>query len=456
MIKGKKGLIISLALIVLLAAATFVVLGINKGDNNKVTDNNKDAYVIVSEAAETLSSVKVESETVNLEAVNSGDSDWTITGFDNGEVSSAKAYELVGTVSNLTSKNKYDNPKDLSEYGLSEPKTTVTLTKKDGGKIKLYIGSLSPTLGEYFVMREGDSSVYTVYSYKVEVILRPVSYYTDFNRLKIEPADISGIKIERPADTIELRVRKDIDKYSPVVWEMLSPYKSAANDDYIDNKLIEPLSKIEITTPIEDADGGFKEKDTRLMLTITPFDNVTGKYGAEKSEILEIGASVGNETYVRYDGRVYKVPTEDISFVDDTAFNIVSKMQLLVNIAKVKTVTLEYGNNIHKLDISKSGDNKYSFKLDDKSADTAATQAIYESLISISADNVYTGIETGETVLKITYDCIDDSDDTVIEIKKTGDLRCAIERNGKIDFTMKNSKVTEFTEAFEKYVQDNQ
>lgn len=453
--KSKKGLIITLILVILLAAGTFIVLGINKNDGSNTAGNSGDTYVIVSESAEKLSSVEVNAPELDIKAVNNGTSDWTIAGYDSKEISSAKAYELVGTVSNLTSKNKYDAPEDLSSYGLDNPQITVTLSKKDGGEIKLYIGDKSPVLGDYFIMREGDNNVYTVYAYKVEAILQPVSYYTDFNRLSIEATDVSGIRIERPSDTIELKVRDDIDPYSSVVWEMLSPYKSSANDDYIDSKIIEPLSKIELTAPVSETDSGFDIKDTRLILTITPYDNVTGTYGDEQTEILEIGASKGAETFVRYEGRVYSVPTENISFVDDAAFNIVSKMQLLVNIAKVKAVTVEYDGKSHKIDISKSSDNKYSFMLDEKETDTSAAQSIYESIISIAADNVYTSQETDETVLKITYDGIDDKDDTVIEIKRTSDLRCAIERNGQIDFTVKYSKITEFIDTFEKYIEDN-
>ena len=33
-----------------------------------------------------------------------------------------------------------------------------------------------------------------------------------------------------------------------------------SNDDYIDNKILAPIEEISLTTPIENADGGFSEK----------------------------------------------------------------------------------------------------------------------------------------------------------------------------------------------------
>ncbi len=32
----------------------------------------------------------------------------------------------------------------------------------------MIIGDLSPTLGEYFVMKDGDNTVYTMYDFKVD------------------------------------------------------------------------------------------------------------------------------------------------------------------------------------------------------------------------------------------------------------------------------------------------
>ena len=34
----------------------------------------------------------------------------------------------------------------------------------------MIIGDLSPTLGEYFVMKDGDNTVYTMYDFKVDTL----------------------------------------------------------------------------------------------------------------------------------------------------------------------------------------------------------------------------------------------------------------------------------------------
>ena len=79
---------------------------------------------------------------------------------------------------------------------------------------------------------------------------------------------------------------------------MVQPYQSGANDDYIDNKILAPIEEISLTTPIENADGGFSEKSPVLMITVKPYDNSTGKYGEEYTETLTIGRTEGDMTYV--------------------------------------------------------------------------------------------------------------------------------------------------------------
>ena len=72
--KSKKGLIITLILVILLAAGTFIVLGINKNDGSNTAGNSGDTYVIVSESAEKLSSVEVNAPELDIKAVNNGTS----------------------------------------------------------------------------------------------------------------------------------------------------------------------------------------------------------------------------------------------------------------------------------------------------------------------------------------------------------------------------------------------
>ena len=94
-------------------------------------------------------------------------------------------------------KNKIEeNPADLSQYGLDNPQVTVTVEKKNGQIDKMIIGDLSPTLGEYFVMKDGDNTVYTIYDFKVDTLKKPISYYKKgVNRFSINMTILMTLKI---------------------------------------------------------------------------------------------------------------------------------------------------------------------------------------------------------------------------------------------------------------------
>ena len=235
---------------------------------------------------------------------------------------------------------------------------------------------------------------------------------------------------------------------------MVLPYQSGANDDYIDNKILEPIESIALNTPLEGVDGGFSDTSPELTISITPYDNITGKYGEPYTETLVVGKTEGDMTYVRYKGKVYMTPADSIDFVNESAFNIVSKMQALVDISLVKSVTLEYGNEKHTMDISYN-DNVFRFKLDGKETNDKVSQKMYQSIISLAVDAVYNDAPIkDDTILKITFEGKKSENDTVVEIKPIDDINCALIRNGEVKFTIKKSKVTDFINLFKTYAEN--
>ena len=59
-----------------------------------------------------------------------------------------------------------------------------------------------------------------------------------------------------------------------------------------------------------------------------------------------------------------------------------------------------------------------------------------------------------ELFFKIKYKGIKSSSDTEIEFKSIDDLYCALIRNGKTEFTIKKSKLNEFMDLFNTYVEN--
>lgn len=454
MIKLSKKMMIAVGAVVLLAIGIAVVINIDTTQQSEEMAQNENVYTIFSEGTEDIAEVQVNNGGEVIRAVNNGD--WTINDWTTDDVDTNKAYGLAGTVSMLTSKNKIEeNPQDLSKYGLENPAITVVVKLKNGNENKLYIGDKSPTLGEYFIMKDGDSSVYTMYEFKVDTLMQPLSYYKDFNRFNINIDDITNIKIERSDETIEIKLIDDIDENTNNVWEMVSPYESGANDDYIDNKILAPLSELSMNVPVDSSIGDINESDEMTVsLTIRPYDNNTGKYSDEYIETFKVLKIDGDKGYVQYKNNIFEVPAEKINFSKDSSFNIVSKLQALVDISKVSSVTVDYDNKSYKMGIEHKDNGETIFTLDDKETNNQLSQQMYKCIAELAADSIYEGETTGETIMKLTYEGLSESDDTVIEFKSVDNLNCAVFRNGKAEFKMKTSKLDEFKEVFDEYVKN--
>lgn len=440
----KRNIIAAVIVIVLLLGAIGAVSLINPSKEKPNEQGVKDTYTVINEDIDNIAAMKVLSNDFSI-SVSNKDGEWTIDSSEKEDIDSAKVESLVGSVSTIISKNEYA-AENLLEYGLETPAITVDLTKKNGEKIKINIGDLSPILGEYFVMLEGGDKVYTLYSYKVDTLLKPLSFYRDFDRLSLNVDDIREIKTEGD-NSYHIKIKDKIGENFSSVWEMTSPYVSGANDDYIDNKILSSIESLSLTTPVED-NNYFDSDNVKVTLTIQPYDNATGKYADSYIEELTVGKTIGDKGYVRYKDKVFEVRADSVSFAKEVPFNIVSKLQALVDIALVKSVTVEYDGQSTTLDISKGKDGNYDFKLDGKNTDPSASQEIYRRIIALNVDDVYKGENKGDMVLRLTYAGIKSEDDTVIEFNKINDLSCALTRNGETTFTIKTSKLDEFKTVF--------
>ena len=57
--------------------------------------------------------------------------------------------------------------------------------------------------------------------------------------------------LNRSDETIEIRILSNINNNTNNVWEMVQPYQSGANDDYIDNKILAPIEEISLATRLK-------------------------------------------------------------------------------------------------------------------------------------------------------------------------------------------------------------
>lgn len=451
--KKNVKILISVAIVMVILIVGIVVLLKSEGapsDEPTATNspvNQYDAYRI---ERDDIDSFTINLETESIVFKNTGDGTWSVNKIAYDSLDSAKIETLLGCVCVMMSNNEIEKgTSDLSKYGLDTPYITIDVKNKNGQSDKLLIGDLSPTLGEYFFTVDGTGDVYSIYSYKVDTIIKPSSYYSTFNRFSVPVDDITNIKIERRGmDNLELRVKNitEEDGYS-VAWEIVQPYKQVFNgiDQFISDKILTPIEELTISAPADKGiDYGFEKPSAKLTLEIQPYNEQSGKRDNAYTETVIVGNSADGLTYIQYKNNAYAVSSDAVSFVYTDAFLAVSKLQALVDIQKTDKVTVNQSSGKTVIDIKhdKSNDDM-TFKINGKDIDSKEAKQLYQSIISLNVDSVYGGETMNDAEITVTFDGYDGGENVKIEFKPINELNYALTRNGETYFIIKKTKVDE-------------
>ncbi|MCX7714205.1 MAG: DUF4340 domain-containing protein [Clostridia bacterium] len=405
--------------------------------------------------SENVSSFIIKSKGLEIMAKNLGDGKWSLNDVSPDELDSSKVSDLVTTVTTMIS--NYEIAKDsfvLSEYGLENPYITIDIANKDGSSDRLLIGDKSPTTGEYFFLKQGDSTVYSIYAYKVDTMLKHVSYYQSYNRFKVQTSDINEIILKRKnKPTIHLKLKDTTEQTSYNVWQMLEPYEGVQNaiDQFVDDKILTPIGEMTVSDPAPAGRKyGFEDPHSVLTLNVIPH-NEDGSTGEPYTVVLTVGNTENGLTYVKLDDKVYTVSESSLDFMNTDEFLVVSKLQALSDIAVTEQVKVSYSEKQSVLDITHVDENTFSFKINGKDADEKLSKEMYQNIIALNVDGLYKNEALGLPEVTIFYKGYGTGEDTTVEFIPINELSYALRRNGKTQFTIKKSKVEEMLQKLENF-----
>ena len=197
--KRNKKLLYLLGALALLVAAAVVVTRLDfEGESATATDTGTVVFS-VSEDAVTGISWTYQADTLTFsrsETVWSYDADAAFP------VNTEPLEEMVDTVSEITASKTLEEPEELSQYGLTDPLCTITVTA-DGESHQILLGN-ETSMGGAIYVSIGDGNVYLV----EESILSVFSYgLYDLVQTEQIPdmSDISGFQVS--AQTQELKIQ---------------------------------------------------------------------------------------------------------------------------------------------------------------------------------------------------------------------------------------------------------
>lgn len=124
-------------------------------------DAEETEFTVMDFASDEVDALQVSGET-NLNFVRE-DGTWTETSLGDTPVDQDSVTALVSRFSHITTtQSAPGDAGNLSEYGLTEPAYTITVSLSDKNTITLYVGKENDLLAEYYLKREGDPGVYLV------------------------------------------------------------------------------------------------------------------------------------------------------------------------------------------------------------------------------------------------------------------------------------------------------
>lgn len=176
----------------------------------------------------TVESDKIEEITVKAESgeqtrLRKSGSDWTIVSPVSAAPDSAEVSGLTSNLSNLEMQRVVDeNPPDLKEYGLAQPRIQVSF-KAGGQEHTLLVGSKTPPGSDLYAKRAGDNKVFLIASYLESTFNKKPFDLRDKSIVKVDRDKLDAVEITTPERTIRF------GKPAGGEWRLAAPVEGRAD-----------------------------------------------------------------------------------------------------------------------------------------------------------------------------------------------------------------------------------
>lgn len=398
-----------------------------------------------------ITAVEIEAED-SLMRFFTQDGQWTLEGYAPEQISQFKVKSLLSVVAQIEALSAVSDAPEAC--GLDAPSVMVKIERTDGNVDLVEIGDMSPVLGAYF-FRVNGGAVYTMYTHKVDDLLNPAAFYTNFSRLDLQDLQIQAVQIEREGKrTIQLRQKEQADILQGMTaWEITAPFGRTydADDSYVQEQILQKLQTLDISTPAGSADTGIQSP--KAVITVSALD------GEEAVEVvLKVGNTAGDSTYVAYGDGVYAVPAQSLAFVDIDETLLVFKLLALVPVQTLHTLTLACGDEAHVFTVAHSaigtdGD-QLSFQIDGTPANEQKAKEAYRQVIGIEAAGEYSGAPLGEAIAELVFT----SQDAVktVTFRDIDALYASFTIDGVTEFVVKKQAVLDMVDQIRAFAENPQ
>ena len=253
--------------------------------------------------ADKIEEVSLKSESGERTRLQKSGSEWKIVAPAGAPPDSNEISSVTSGIASLEMDSVVDeNPPDLKEYGLAQPRIEVTF-KADGKEQTLLIGQKTPPGTDLYAKRAGETRVFLI----------PGHLESTFNKTTFDLREKSVVKVDR--DKLDVLEFTAGDKTSRFVkpsgeWQIAAPVQARADFSAIEG-IVSRLSGLQMKSIVEapEADGKKYALDKPAA---------TIKFGSGSSQAtLVIGGPAGEGTVYARDLSRPAIVTIESSVLDE-------------------------------------------------------------------------------------------------------------------------------------------
>ena len=256
--KSVKNLIVPSIILLFLAVFAIVYFAIDSIRNKKAAESEMDSVKIVSFEPSEIASVNVHNNVTgyNSKVVRTVNTDGTgkyeFLGDDvdpSERYSGSKLADYVEYMTNIYADDKVSSDGNFADFGLDNPRFTVTISTAAGETVIYNIGNSSPDENYAYANVSGSNDIYTIYSTKVLIAQYTSVSFLDEMSLNIDYNDIKSVHFGRKSDGLSLDATVSVSASGISVFDIYEPYVHPASG-YFGN-LIDSVARLTITEFVE-------------------------------------------------------------------------------------------------------------------------------------------------------------------------------------------------------------
>lgn len=217
-----RGLKSTIVLLVVLAGLVGYIYFVDASRPAGDDDDRPKAFDVSADNIEEVEIKGTAGETARVQRIDTG---WQLLEPEKAEADADTMASVTSSLASLQVQRVVDeNPTDLAQYGLNPPRLDVAFRLKDQKEFqRLLVGEKTPTGGDLYAKKPGESRVFLISSYLESTFNKTAFDVRDKDVLKFDRDKAEGLEVETGTTTIQL-ARKDTD------WRLVKPV--AARADY--------------------------------------------------------------------------------------------------------------------------------------------------------------------------------------------------------------------------------